>query len=70
MLQPTLSLFLLRELPFPRFAFPRWQSWLALLILGAGYGFDKGNTLNATFKANASGDNGAEFRVNWLYTFR
>ncbi len=40
------------------------------LILGVGYGFDKGNTLNATFKVNASGDNGAEFRVNWLYTFR
>ena len=40
------------------------------LVLGAGYGFDKGNTLNATFKANASGDSGAELRVNWLYTFR
>lgn len=39
------------------------------LILGAGYGFDRGNTLNATFKANTSGDNGAEFRMNWLYTF-
>jgi len=40
------------------------------LVLGAGYGFDRGNTLNATFKANASGDSGAELRVNWLYTFR
>lgn len=40
------------------------------LMLAAGYGFDKGNTLNATFKANASGESGAEFRVNWLYTFR
>lgn len=39
------------------------------LILGAGYGFDSGNTLNTTFQANASGDNGAEFRVHWLYTF-
>ncbi|MBW7902539.1 MAG: hypothetical protein H3C26_13745 [Rhodocyclaceae bacterium] len=39
------------------------------LILGAGYGFDKGNTLNATFKANTSGSNGTEFRMNWLYTF-
>lgn len=38
------------------------------LLLGAGYGFDKGNTLNATLKVNASGDNGAEFRLNWLYT--
>lgn len=40
------------------------------LLLGVGYGFDKGNTLNATFKANASGESGAELRVNWLYTFR
>lgn len=40
------------------------------LILGAGYGFDRGNTLNATFKANASGSGGAELRVNWLYAFR
>lgn len=40
------------------------------LILGAGYGIDRGKTLNATFKANASGSGGAEFRVNWLYTFR
>jgi len=40
------------------------------LVLGVGYGFDKGNTLNATFKANASGSDGAEVRVNWLYTFR
>lgn len=39
------------------------------LLLGVGYGFDRGNTLNATFKMNASGSNGAEFRVNWMYTF-
>jgi hypothetical protein len=40
------------------------------LLLGVGYGFDKGNTLNATFKANASGRGGSELRLNWLYTFR
>lgn len=40
------------------------------LVLGAGYGIDRGNTLNASFKANASGSDGAELRVNWLYTFR
>ncbi len=39
------------------------------LILGVGYGFDKGNTLNTTFKLNASGQAGAELRMNWLYTF-
>jgi len=40
------------------------------LLLGVGYGFDKGNTLNTTVRANASGQGGAEIRVNWLYTFR
>ena len=39
------------------------------LLLGLGYGFAKGNTLNATLKANASGYNGTEIRVNWLYAF-
>ena len=39
------------------------------LMLGVGYGFTKGNTLNTTLKLNASGRNGAEMRVNWLYTF-
>lgn len=39
------------------------------LLLGVGYGFDKGNTLNTTFKLNASGRSGAELRMNWLYTF-
>lgn len=39
------------------------------LLLGLGYGFSKGNTLNATLKANASGYNGTEIRVNWLYAF-
>lgn len=39
------------------------------LLLGVGYGFIKGNILNTTFKVNASGNSGAELRVNWLYTF-
>jgi hypothetical protein len=39
------------------------------LILGVGYGFDKGNTLNTSFKLNASGRGGAELRTNWFYTF-
>ncbi len=39
------------------------------LLLGAGYGFAAGNTLNVTVKSNASGNQGAEMRVNWLYTF-
>lgn len=38
------------------------------LLLGVGYGIARGNALNATFKANASGTGGAEFRVSWLYT--
>lgn len=39
------------------------------LLLGVGYGFAKGNTLNTNIKLNASGRSGAEMRVNWLYTF-
>lgn len=39
------------------------------LLMGVGYGFDSGNTLNTTFKLNASGRNGAELRLNWLYRF-
>jgi len=39
------------------------------LVLGVGYGIARGNTLNAAFKLNASGRGGAEFRLNWLYTF-
>jgi hypothetical protein len=38
------------------------------LMLGVGYGFDKGNTLNTSFKLNASGRSGSELRLNWLYT--
>lgn len=39
------------------------------LLLGVGYGFAKGNTLNTTLKVNASGRSGSELRVSWLYTF-
>lgn len=39
------------------------------LLLGVGYGFAKGNTLNTTLKLNASGRGGAELRAGWLYTF-
>lgn len=39
------------------------------LLLGVGYGFSRGSTLNTMFKANTSGYNGTELRVNWLYAF-
>ena len=39
------------------------------LILGVGYGIAKGDTVNTSFKLNASGQAGAELRTNWLYTF-
>ncbi|WP_449192421.1 hypothetical protein [Thauera sp.] len=39
------------------------------LLLGVGYGVARGNTLNTTFKVNASGRSGTELRANWLYTF-
>jgi len=42
MLQPALSLFLLRELPFSRFDFPRWQSILAVTLIGILAGLDPG----------------------------
>lgn len=37
--------------------------------LGLGYGVEKGNTLNFSFKANDSGQNGVDLRLNWLYAF-
>lgn len=37
------------------------------LVLGLGFGYDKENILNLTFKINASGRNGADLRMNWLY---
>jgi len=40
MLTPALSLFLLRELPFARFDFPRWQAWAALIVIGLLVGLD------------------------------
>ncbi len=39
------------------------------VTLGLGYGVSKGNTLNFSFKANVSGQNGADLRLNWLYAF-
>ncbi len=39
------------------------------IMLGLGYGVSKGNTLNFSFKANASGQSGADLRLNWLYAF-
>lgn len=44
MLSSALSLFLLRELPFDRFAFPRWQSVLAITMIGILAGLDPGLT--------------------------
>lgn len=44
MLQNALSLFLLRELSFDRFAFPRWQSVLAVTLIGILSGLDPGLT--------------------------
>ena len=37
--------------------------------LGLGYGVSKEHTLNLSFKANASGQDGADLRINWLYAF-
>ncbi|MCX7672262.1 MAG: hypothetical protein N2Z63_01490 [Thiobacillaceae bacterium] len=42
LLTAAFPLFLLRELPFERFAFPRWQSWLALVLIGLLVGLDPG----------------------------
>nr|VFK11458.1 MAG: Putative MetA-pathway of phenol degradation [Candidatus Kentron sp. LPFa]VFK24552.1 MAG: Putative MetA-pathway of phenol degradation [Candidatus Kentron sp. LPFa] len=39
------------------------------LLLGVGYGISKKSTLNFTVKANASGSDGADLRLNWLHTF-
>jgi hypothetical protein len=39
------------------------------LLLGVGYGIAKDDTVNTSFKLNASGQAGAELRTNWLYTF-
>lgn len=42
MLASALSLFLLRELPFSRFDFPRWQALLAVTLIGILVGIDPG----------------------------
>jgi hypothetical protein len=38
--KPALSLFLLRELPFSHFDFPRWQALLAISLIGLLIGLD------------------------------
>lgn len=38
------------------------------VTIGLGYGVSKGNILNFSFKANASGNHGADLRINWVYT--
>lgn len=40
MLLPALHVFTLRELPFKDYAFPRWQSAIAILALGLVIGLD------------------------------
>jgi len=40
MLAPAISLFLLKKLPFSHFTFPRWQSMLAITLIGILMGFD------------------------------
>lgn len=40
MISSALSLFLLRELPFTHFDFPRWQSVLAITLIGVLVGLD------------------------------
>lgn len=42
LIPPAFSLFLLRELPFSRFDFPRWQSVLAVTLIGVLAGLDPG----------------------------
>jgi hypothetical protein len=40
MISSSFSLFLLRDLPFARFDFPRWQAWAALIVIGLLVGLD------------------------------
>lgn len=42
LIPPAFSLFFLRELPFSRFDFPRWQSVLAVTLIGVLAGLDPG----------------------------
>nr|VFK41567.1 MAG: Putative MetA-pathway of phenol degradation [Candidatus Kentron sp. TC] len=39
------------------------------LLLGVGYGISKKSTLHFTIQENASGQDGANLRLNWLHTF-
>jgi len=48
-----------------------WTSYRqtqSFLTTGVGFGFNQNSTLNITFKTLASGNNGADFRISWLYT--
>ena len=40
------------------------------LVTGMGYVVSNGNTVNTSFRVNASGKSGSELRMTWLYTFR
>lgn len=40
MIHSSFSLFFLRQLSFERFSFPRWQSWLAITLIGLLIGLD------------------------------
>ena len=46
LIPPAFSLFFLRELPFSRFDFPRWQSVLAVTLIGVLAGLDPGLRAN------------------------
>lgn len=38
------------------------------LVLGVGYGLQKGSSINLSLKANTSGGQGADLRLSWLQT--
>lgn len=38
------------------------------LILGVGYGFARGSTLNTSCRSKAAGQSGVEQRVRWVVT--
>lgn len=40
MIEAAFELFTLKKLPFTRFDFPRWQSWLVIIVIGALAGLD------------------------------
>ena len=40
MLKSALNLFILRELPWSDFNFPRWQAWAVIVAIGLLVGLD------------------------------